>query len=68
MFEIVIGLVILLVIAAVIFVLIGQSVVNTLKSNECTSKGGFCSDKCDYAPTNYGGCNDGKICCIKIGG
>jgi hypothetical protein len=68
MMNVIIGFVLLLIVAAFAFFLIEKGTINFLKSNECESRNGKCTEKCEYATVNYDGCKDNEVCCVNIGG
>jgi hypothetical protein len=68
MMNVIVGFVLLLIVAAVAFFLIGKGTATFIKSNECESRQGDCTEKCDYATVNYDGCKNNEVCCVNIGG
>ena len=62
--------VIVLVVLAVIFVLIGKSTSTFISSNKCAPLKGKCEKPADCkGPTaNYDGCESTEVCCLKLGG
>ena len=67
MMQMIIFIVLILIVAAVLLFIFSKSGATFVESNKCAAKGGTCEEICEYVTINFPGCEEGKVCCIKVG-